>query len=384
MRFPLKEPTAAANLESLQFNPMKLQPKQTIDKRYQIIERLGQGGMGEVWKATDQRMGDEVVLKFPLLERDENSLRRFAKEAQAMARFAAECVHILDIRDVGMLDDVPYYVMRYQAGGSLSDRIKPVTSPEHVTFGPDQFEWLTCIATALDYLHEEQFFHRDVKPPNILFSAGGTPFLVDFGIAKDVNAMTQSITMQGATVGTLAYMAPEVLQGEPFTPQADQYGLAATLYESLVGDKPYDGSTPFALFQAWQKDYPKLDDIFPTFPSSASQVLDRALAPDSDKRFKTCREFASAFVSGLRGVAVNGTPVVVGQVVNDDDDGTRELDLEKYRTNLNKEKQDAVNPEYNSIIGELPDLSKYHHWWMIGLLLVMVAINIAAIFQIFN
>ena len=106
MRFPLKEPTAAVNLESLQFNPMKLQPKQTIDKRYQIIERLGQGGMGEVWKATDQRMGDEVVLKFPLSGGDETSLRRFGREAQAMARFAAECIlpKMNSLRDLPIAD----------------------------------------------------------------------------------------------------------------------------------------------------------------------------------------------------------------------------------------------------------------------------------------
>ena len=282
---------------------MKIEPQQTIDNRYQITERIGQGGMGEVWKATDNRMGDEVVLKFPLLGGDETSLRRFGREAQTMARFAAECVHILDIRDVGNFDDVPYYVMRYQAGGSLSDRIQPVSSPEKVTFASDQFEWLTCIAKALDFLHEQQFYHRDVKPANILFSGGGTPFLVDFGIAKDLNAMTESITMQGAAVGTLAYMAPEVLQGEPYAPQADQYGLAATLYESLVGEKPYDGSTPFALFQAWQKDYRKLVDIFPQLPDSASQVLDRALSQEPSKRFDSCREFSSAFITGLQHAA---------------------------------------------------------------------------------
>ena len=88
---------------------MKLQVNQTIDNRYRILERLGQGGMGEVWKATDTRLGDEVVLKIPLAEGDETGLRRFGQEAQAMSRFAAECVHILDIRDVGDMDGCLLY-----------------------------------------------------------------------------------------------------------------------------------------------------------------------------------------------------------------------------------------------------------------------------------
>jgi serine/threonine-protein kinase len=352
---------------------MKLEPKQIIDKRYQIVERIGQGGMGEVWKATDQRMGDEVVLKSPLAQGDEDSLRRFGREAQTMARFAAECVHILDIRDVGMLDDVPYYVMRYQAGGSLSDRIDPVALPEKATFEPDQFEWLTCIASALDYLHGEHFFHRDVKPANILFSAGGTPFLVDFGIAKDVNSMTQSLTIQGATVGTLAYMAPEVLQGEDYTPQADQYSLAATLYESLVGNKPYDGSTPFALFQAWQKDYRKLIEIFPQIPVAASDVLDQALATKADQRFDSCLGFARQFVDGLK--TQNNVPVVedspkrplkevnLVDIPEADDDKTANVPL------LFPPPSTAAPTDRAA----LPRLSKYHNWWMFGLLVVMLS-----------
>ena len=333
---------------------MTLKPNQIIENRYEIIEKLGEGGMGEVWKALDTKHDDEVVVKMPLNHLNNEILKRFGHEAKTMRRHSLDCPHILNIEDIGMLGEVPWYVMRFLPGGSARSQMIGQGKADDIQWENESFEWLTCVAKALDYLHEEKFYHRDVKPANILFSGGGTPFLVDFGVAKDLNAMTRTMTMQGAAVGTLAYMAPEVLRGEDYSPQADQYGLAATLYECLVGDKPYDGSTPFALFQAWQTHHRKLIEIFPQVPPAASAVLDRALSTEPSQRFKTCREFAAAFHAALQ--LSSGGNTVVAELDNDvaqfDDSeaGTRELDLESYRE---KSKQERVSSQSNAQKGGL-------------------------------
>ena len=129
---------------------MKLLPKQTIDKRYEIIERLGKGGMGEVWKATDQQLGDTVVIKMPLASNDEVVLQRFSTEASLMRKHSIHA-HILDIQGVGDIDGVPYYVMRFLKGGSLEDRCPTQDSGGLTEFKHGSFEWLLSIAKALDY-----------------------------------------------------------------------------------------------------------------------------------------------------------------------------------------------------------------------------------------
>ena len=278
---------------------MKLEPQQTINNRYQIIERIGQGGMGEVWKALDVRLGDEVVIKTPLSQHDPEMIARFAKEALSMRKFSLDCPHILNIEDVGEIDGLPWYAMRYLAGGSLRNRVLSRNQDGEVEWNKNSFDWLIKISAALDFLHERKAFHRDVKPENILFSPESTPYLVDFGIVKTASETTSMMTEQGKTVGTLAYMSPEILEGEKFTPQADQYALAVTLYETITGDRPFSGTTFFALFKSIQKGHEKLVERCPEIPSAGSEIVDRALSPNVGDRFNSCSGFASAFISGL-------------------------------------------------------------------------------------
>lgn len=285
---------------------MNFESNQLIDNRYKIIEKLGEGGMGTVWKALDTRVNDEVVLKLPLKYHDPEMLTRFHREATTMRKHAGGCVNILDIQDIGHItvnkvDQVPYYVMRFQAVGPLRDWQPPRDSADNIIFDRKSWDWIDGIATALDYLHDRRTYHRDVKPENILFNSGGTPLLSDFGIVKELEKATASLTGTSQSLGTLAYMPPEILRGQPFTGQSDQYSFAATVYEMIAGERPYGGTTPFALFESITRGHRSLIEIVPQLTSASSAAMDKALAEEPADRFASCRQFAEAFLAGLSG-----------------------------------------------------------------------------------
>ena len=318
----------------------KIEADQVIAKRYRIIEKLGEGGMGAVWKALDTKHDDEVVIKMPLFQNDAKILKRFKREAQMMRKHSVESPHILNIEDIGELNGIPWYAMRFLPGGSVGDRALQIGKDGKIQWKEGSFDWLTQIASALDYLHQKGAFHRDVKPENILFSKNGTPYLVDFGIVKTVNETTSMMTEQGKAIGTMAYMPPEVLEGEKFKAQSDQYSLAVTLYEYLTGERPFSGTTFFTLFKSMQKGHRKLKELSPMIPEAASNAVDRALSTDPDSRFKSCKEFCDAFSKGIHGSASKIVEEVIdAEVVETEtevEDETRDLDLQQYRRAVSK------------------------------------------------
>ena len=317
---------------------MKLDSGQLVDNRYEVLERLGEGGMGEVWKALDKRHCDEVVIKMPLLKGDPEIRARFGREAQVMREHSLDCPQILNIEDVGNLDGVPWYVMRYLPGGSVRDHELSKDESGKIRANDRSFEWLVKIASALDYLHQKQSFHRDVKPENILFSREGTPYLVDFGIVKTVDEHTSLMTEEGATIGTMAYMAPELLEGGDFVSQSDQFSLAVTLYEFLTREKPYGGTTIYALFKSYQNGHRKLSDLFPAIPQAASDVIDRALSREPKKRFDSCQQFAEAFIAGFK----DTTNSIDQELTNKPDEAeTGQFDTQQYQDDLKRVSADG-------------------------------------------
>src|SRR5206468_10536738 len=170
---------------------------------------------------------------------------RFAREARSMAQLSHP--HIVKVHDVGTHDEVPFVVLEFLPGGSLRDRLsrdgkgKQAPRPAAESHG-----WLEGIAAALDFIHQQGFIHRDVKPDNILFDAQGHVFLSDFGIVKALTtggpkAGHTVLTGTGMVIGTPQYMAPELIRGQRYDGRADQYALAATVYEMLSGRVPVDG-----------------------------------------------------------------------------------------------------------------------------------------------
>ena len=268
--------------------------------RYHILEQLGEGGMAIVYKAYDTRLETDVAVKVIRTENIlpsalERSLKRFEREAKALARLTHP--NIVKVMDYGAYKDRPYLVMPYLSGGTLKDQIKQGPIPWQETV-----RLLIPIAQALEYAHEQNLIHRDVKPSNILLTEKGQPLLTDFGVAKlfDLEE-TQDLTGTGMGVGTPEYMAPEQWQGHTSV-QTDVYALGVVFYEMITGRKPYKADTPAAiLLKQATESLPRAGQYVHEIPDALEKVLIKALAKNPVDRYKDMSNFASALERLLLG-----------------------------------------------------------------------------------
>jgi serine/threonine protein kinase len=259
--------------------------------RYHVIERLGQGGMAEVYKAYDTRLEREVALK--VIRKDvigsafhDAMMKRFEREAKALARLSHP--NIVQVHDFGSYKGAPYLVMEYLSGGVLNLKVHGILAYAEAA------RLLAPVARALECAHEEGILHRDVKPANILMTRQGQPKLSDFGIAKllDMEGSTQ-LTGTNMGIGTPEYMAPEQWMGKPVA-QTDIYALGVVLYELVTGRKPYTADTPLAVMHKQMTDpLPRPRQFNPDLPEMVEQVLFKALAKNLQDRYTSMAEFAA-------------------------------------------------------------------------------------------
>jgi len=256
--------------------------------RYEIKNELGRGGMATVYRAYDPSFDREVAIKVLPREFLHNPqfLDRFQREIRTIAQL--EHPAIVPVYDVGEHDGVPFFVMRYMTGGSLSDMIKKGRFSLE-----DAARIVERLTSALSYAHRKGIVHRDLKPDNILFNEDGYPFISDFGIAKFAEAQT-NLTGSGI-IGTPAYMSPEQATGDPLDHRSDIYGLGVIVYQMLTGQQPYNADTPMGVAIKHVTDpVPDIRLVASDLPEELGDVMKKVLAKDREQRYDTAVEFARA------------------------------------------------------------------------------------------
>ncbi len=265
--------------------------------RYQILEELGRGAMGVVYKALDPAIGRTVAIKTIRLSEfhDPAERKRVHDRLLREAQSAGVLSHpnIVTIYDVLEEPDAAHIFMEYVSGASLGRMLHNGRLPERTLL----MNYLRQVAEALDYAHRKGVVHRDIKPANIIISdesAGGIPLakIADFGVAKFVS---QEMTHSGTMMGTPNYMSPEQIQGLTVDGRSDQFSFAVVVYELLTGAKPFAAEGLPSLFYQICKESPKpADEINAHVDRAASEALARALAKDPEARFASCMEFVEA------------------------------------------------------------------------------------------
>jgi tetratricopeptide (TPR) repeat protein/predicted Ser/Thr protein kinase/TolB-like protein len=263
----------------------RLEIGSVLGGRYRIEKMLGMGGMGAVYRATDLELDRDVALKVirPELEADEALLQRFKQEII----LAREITHRNVVRtfDLGQADGIRFISMEFVEGTDLSDVIR-----DKGALPPDEaVEIVEQICLALDAAHSEGVVHRDLKPHNVMLAADGRVVVMDFGIARSLQA--SSMTQTGAMLGTPDYMSPEQVKGESVDARADLFALGVMFYQMLTGVLPYSGDTPMAtMYKRTQERAKPVRDHTPEIPGFLSDVVQRCLEIQPHKRYQSARE----------------------------------------------------------------------------------------------
>jgi Tol biopolymer transport system component len=281
---------------------------------YEIQFPLGAGGMGEVYRARDTRLGRDVAIKVlpTAFSRDPDRLRRFEQEAQAAA--ALNHPNILAVYDIGTYQDSPYLVTELLEGETLRQRIqsRPLRSRKAT-------DYALQVARGLIAAHDKGIIHRDLKPENIFLTGDGRIKILDFGLAK----LTQpegdfakadsptlaSQTAAGMVLGTFAYMSPEQVRGKAADARSDLFSLGAILYEMVSGKRPFGGDTSVDTMSAILKEEPApLGEVQQNTPAGLVRIIDHCLEKDPGDRFQSARDVAFA----LDAFSGSSTPSAVG------------------------------------------------------------------------
>jgi serine/threonine-protein kinase len=274
-----------------------------LSERYELGDVLGYGGMSEVHKGLDTRLGRDVAVKVLRadLARDPQFQMRFRREAQNAA--ALNHPAIVAVYDTGEVQSefgpLPYIVMEFVDGQTLREIVKttgPMTQ-QHV------IEVMADVCAALDFSHRHSIIHRDVKPANIMINNAGAVKVMDFGIARALGE-GQNVTQTAAVIGTAQYLSPEQARGEAVDARSDVYAAGCVLFELLTGEPPFTGDTPVAVAYQHVREEPRRpSELNPSIPSSLDAVVLKALSKNPLNRYQSAAEMRSDLVRVRNGQA---------------------------------------------------------------------------------
>jgi serine/threonine protein kinase len=266
--------------------------------KYHLVERLGQGGMADVYKAYQPGLARFVALKIihSHLADNEEFLERFEREAMAVA--SLHHPSIVQVFDFAREDDLYYMIMEFVDGPTLEAELKLYKEQQTLMPLAEVATLFRALAEAIDYAHSREVIHRDLKPGNIMFTSRRRVVLTDFGIARVMSL--PSYTSQNAVVGTPAYMSPEQAQGEPVDSRSDIYSLGVILYEMVTGHVPFEGDNPIAIvLKLVSESWPLPTSVNPLVPRAVEQVVLKAMSKNPADRYQTAGEMALALQQTL-------------------------------------------------------------------------------------
>jgi beta-lactam-binding protein with PASTA domain/predicted Ser/Thr protein kinase len=285
----------------------------TFGGRYEVLERVGTGGMAEVYRARDDLLGRDVAVKV-LSERfagDRSFVERFRREAQAAANLNHP--NIVSLYDYGSDNGTYFIVMEYIDGRPLDDviRAEGALLPERAT------DIAADVAQALQRAHSSGLVHRDIKPSNIMITSSGQTKVTDFGIARAMaRDGEQTMTQTGMVIGTAAYLSPEQAQGRPVDARSDVYSLGCVLYEMLTARPPFTGDTPLSIaYKHVREDPAPPSRTNPDVPRPLDAVVMKAMAKNPDNRYPTAMELKTDLDRFLAGQKVEATPLLSDDTV---------------------------------------------------------------------
>ena len=305
-----------------------------LGNRYEIIEKVGNGGMATVYKATDKVLKRYVAVKILRDEftTDEDFIKRFEVEAQSAARLAHP--NIVSIYDVGVDGNLYYIVMELIQGKTLKEIILEEK-------GPLPWKWSVNvaiqIASALEMAHKNNIIHRDIKPHNIIITEDGVAKVTDFGIAKAVSNST--ITAFGTTIGSVHYFSPEHARGGFTDAKSDLYSLGVVMYEMVTGRVPFDADTPVSVALKHMQEQPEEPiEVNPNVPIAINKIIMRALQKDTTLRYQNATEM----LTDLRKALKNPNGDFVDDKEYDPTAATQIINTEMYNNVKNRDNEDQA------------------------------------------
>jgi serine/threonine protein kinase len=284
-----------------------IRPGVTLGGRYRLEERIAGGGMGDVWRGTDDVLGRTVAVKIllPALLDEPGFAERFRGEARTMATINHPGV--VDVYDYGSDQQLAFLVMEYVEGDALSrtlSRVGRLTPARTMAL-------VAQAADALQAAHANGIVHRDVKPGNLLVRPNGTLVLTDFGIAR--SALVGQLTVAGAVLGTASYISPEQAAGDVATAASDVYALGVVAYQCLSGHRPFDGSTPIEIAMKHVRETPR--PLPGDIPPAVRAIVERALAKDPAARWPSAAAMAAVARQAASSLTTNVQPPVSHQPI---------------------------------------------------------------------